>query len=689
MPTALELLETEICDDILVVDLESRSIIIPKNVSVLGVEADDETRILHFKVPRRYCEVDLAEFAIRVNYKNAKSEGDMYIVTDAVIEDDWITFDWVVGRHAFTKKGNVVFNVCLKDVFEGIVRREFNTTVAILPVLEGLETGEEIAEEHLDIFEQLREELASDAYEIAGEAVGSYINEHIDDIKGPKGDAFKYEDFTPEQLESLKGPKGDTFTYDDLTEEQIQSLKGPHGDAFEYEDFTEEQLAKLVGPSGSSIKSITRTSGNGAPGTTDTYTVTLTDGSTTTFQVYNGANGEGAGDMTSQVYDPQGKATDIFAYVDEMAKTAGKVKTVNGQEPDENGNIEVNVEDEIFIAEYGVTAIADIVAAHNAGKAVFCKKENFLYTLAVSGSMVCSFVRFQGSYIEVASVNRMAGWSISEVPVDSSGIPNLGENITEGYTNDTVAFWAAKGSGQAWFSANEMLVNQPAQYGFVISYVNGADVFQMFSDQTNGVTYFRYGDNVNNWFKHWAKVYDDTCDIGGVFIVTPYVTTFAEAMAAYEEGKSLYCEYDNKVGVLYRASESEMCWVTTYYQYVIRYDVTPDDSWTVYNVPYEADLGGSTFHEVTIGTTWTENEDTGVKSQTIQITGVTASKNAHVEPRYTGDGTSEGYAAFVEQKNQFFTYITNGYAETVADGITFYIFGDAPTVDIPVLVEVK
>lgn len=285
MPTALELLETEICDDILVVDLESRSIVIPKNVSVLGVEADDETRILHFKVPRHYCEVDLAEFAIRVNYKNAKSEGDMYMVTDAVVEDDWITFDWVVGRHAFTKKGNVVFNVCLKDVFEGIVRREFNTTVAILPVLEGLETGEEIAEEHLDIFEQLREELSSELDALATTAVNEYIAEHADEIKGPPGDAFKYEDFTPEQLEALKG---DAFKYEDFTPEQLEALKGPSGDAFEYEDFTPEQLEALRGQSGVYVGSDTPPDNvnvwidpNGEPNADDSaevWTFELTDG---------------------------------------------------------------------------------------------------------------------------------------------------------------------------------------------------------------------------------------------------------------------------------------------------------------------------------------------------------------------------------------------------------------------------
>ena len=53
-----------------------------------------------------------------------------------------------------------------------------------------------------------------------------------------------------------------------------------------------------VGPTGASVDHIERTSGTGAPGTTDTYTVYLTDGQTGgTFQVYNGSNGAGAGDF--------------------------------------------------------------------------------------------------------------------------------------------------------------------------------------------------------------------------------------------------------------------------------------------------------------------------------------------------------------------------------------------------------
>ena len=87
-------------------------------------------------------------------------------------------------------------------------------------------------------------------------------------------------------------------------------------------------------------------------------------------------------------------------------------------------------------------------------------------------------------------------------------------------------------------------------------------------------------------------------------------------------------------------------------------------------------------------TTWTENEDTGVKSQSVPITGVLAKHTAKVDHAYTGDGTSDGYAAFVEAENQYLTYITNGYAETYDGGITFYIFGDANTVSIPIVVEV-
>lgn len=111
---------------------------------------------------------------------------------------------------------------------------------------------------------------------------------------------------------------------------------------------------------GDSITSIIRTSGTGAAGTVDTYTVTTSSGGQYTFTVYNGSDGKGSGDMLKSVYDPTNKAQDVFAYADGKASTAesnakaytysqseidskvagaGKVKTVNSKEPDANGNI--------------------------------------------------------------------------------------------------------------------------------------------------------------------------------------------------------------------------------------------------------------------------------------------------------------------------------------------------------------
>ena len=72
------------------------------------------------------------------------------------------------------------------------------------------------------------------------------------------------------------------------------------------------------GATGNGISGITLKSGNHAPGTSDVYTITLTDGTTFDFAVYNGANGAGAGDMLASVYDPQGKRTDVYKYVDDL-----------------------------------------------------------------------------------------------------------------------------------------------------------------------------------------------------------------------------------------------------------------------------------------------------------------------------------------------------------------------------------
>lgn len=86
-------------------------------------------------------------------------------------------------------------------------------------------------------------------------------------------------------------------------------------DTSQYEDTTLKAQGP-VGPQGDTIIDIQRTQGTGAAGTTDTYTITTSGGSEFTFTVYNGADGQGSGDMQKSIYDTKGKNQDIFDYVD-------------------------------------------------------------------------------------------------------------------------------------------------------------------------------------------------------------------------------------------------------------------------------------------------------------------------------------------------------------------------------------
>lgn len=142
--------------NVLTIDSTLRTITIPEKICNLGVETDANVQRLRFSMPRYYDTVDLADFSVRINYQNAKGEGDVYAVTDTEAAADTITFSWLVGPNALACTGKVKFIVCLKKLTaDGTVAQAYHTTVASLPVLEGLETCEHIVEEHPDVLEQI------------------------------------------------------------------------------------------------------------------------------------------------------------------------------------------------------------------------------------------------------------------------------------------------------------------------------------------------------------------------------------------------------------------------------------------------------------------------------------------------------------------------------------------------------
>ncbi len=159
------------------IDNDLRTINIPSGISILGVQYDDDVHKICFEMPRYVSDTDLSEFSIRVNYKNPNGDGDVFEVEDKVVNDDTITFSWIVGPTAFLYVGDVLFSICLKKYAnDGIVDKEYNTTIAKLPVLEGLETSPLVARENSDVLERWKLELF-DIVKDAGKTAYEYAVE--------------------------------------------------------------------------------------------------------------------------------------------------------------------------------------------------------------------------------------------------------------------------------------------------------------------------------------------------------------------------------------------------------------------------------------------------------------------------------------------------------------------------------
>lgn len=244
MATAEEVLQTMTetyaeTDNILTIDNDLRTITIPPGITNIGVESDDGVHRLHFRMPRQYGEFDLSEFDIRINYLNANNEGDKYAVLDKSAEEDYIDFSWLVGRHALAYRGNVTFIVCLRKSDGDTVEKEFNTTVATLPVLEGLETTEQVTQEYPDALEEILRRL-DDLEENGGGGSGSPGKDGVGISKIEK---TKTEDLVDTYTITLTDNRTYTFTV-------TNGAKGDKGDTGSKGDPGKDGITPTIGENG-------------------------------------------------------------------------------------------------------------------------------------------------------------------------------------------------------------------------------------------------------------------------------------------------------------------------------------------------------------------------------------------------------------------------------------------------------
>lgn len=147
--------ETNNDSPVCIIDPETRTITVPPEYQLLGVESDEKVERLYFQCPKIVGDnVDLSQLILFINYQNAGQEIDAYKITDVETDGDNITFSWLLDRkvtaYRTTQQNKLGFSFCAQKAEEnGSLTQEWNTTVNTeCSVLEGLEAQEHIEEEN-------------------------------------------------------------------------------------------------------------------------------------------------------------------------------------------------------------------------------------------------------------------------------------------------------------------------------------------------------------------------------------------------------------------------------------------------------------------------------------------------------------------------------------------------------------
>lgn len=228
-----------------------------------------------------------------------------------------------------------------------------------------------------------------------------------------------------------------------------------------------------VGSPGRGITSITLKSGTHAAGTVDTYTITFTDNTTYDFQVTNGANGfsptittsksgkvttvtvvdvngtqsftindgadgKGSGDMQSSVYDPTGKARDIFAYVDNAIKgvtiETDATPTQNSTNPVQSGGVYTELEKKLAKTGNGSNVTANFTAASSRTNIATGEKLSVIFGKIAKWLADLKAVAFSGSYTDLTDKPDIPA---SAEDVGAVGTTGDGSNVTAAFTKAT------------------------------------------------------------------------------------------------------------------------------------------------------------------------------------------------------------------------------------------------------------
>ena len=206
-------------NSVCVVDPETRTITVPPEYQLLGVENDKRVERIYFRCPKIVGDnQDLSQdYILFINYVNANGDPDAYKINDMQVEGDNITFSWLLEEKVTLYQGDIQISFCgiiPGDEAEDPDKNRWNTTINTdCTCLVGLKSTQMVAESNPDALAQIW--AAIDELKAGGGGSGTPGKDGREIEIQNNGTAIQWRyvgdsDWTDlVQLSEITGPKGD------------------------------------------------------------------------------------------------------------------------------------------------------------------------------------------------------------------------------------------------------------------------------------------------------------------------------------------------------------------------------------------------------------------------------------------------------------------------------------------------
>ena len=210
--------ETPVC----VIDPETRTITVPPEYQLLGVENDKRVERIPFRCPKIVGDnKDLSQdFILFINYVNANGDPDAYRIDDMAVDGDNITFSWLLEEKVTLYQGDIQISFCgiiPGDEQEDPDKNRWGTTINTdCTVLTGLKCTQQVAENNPDALAQIW--AAIDELKAGGGGSGAPVKDGREIEIQNNGTAIQWRYVGDEswtdlvQLSEITGEKGDPGT---------------------------------------------------------------------------------------------------------------------------------------------------------------------------------------------------------------------------------------------------------------------------------------------------------------------------------------------------------------------------------------------------------------------------------------------------------------------------------------------